>query len=209
MIHEPASFHGHPEPLHTPEGRPDALSRRTSIRARSPRLLPVRSGVELPARRLSDHAKKIARLITPPALYLGARSARDRMKRRHSLSQASEGRAVYLRGISRQSGPSDADPLIGGRSPPRACRRDPGSPPFVVVRRPVPCRTMRLHIDCGHAANSIVGQLNLRQAAANFSYRQPTRSQRHEGSARDATNLRCGHEASMHRRPAVRGANCV
>jgi len=103
MIHGPASFHGHPEPLHTPEGR----SRRSvaSYFYTSPesagysQYAPESNFLHVG---WSDHAKQIARLITPPALYLGARSARDRMKRRHSLSQASEGRAVYLRGISRQ-----------------------------------------------------------------------------------------------------------
>lgn len=113
-------------------------------------------------------------------------------------SVADRSRQCVVSGGEEHRAPTAVDSLL-----------DRGHDRRVVVRHPVPCRTMRLHIDCGHAANSIVRQLNFRQAAANFSHRQPTRSQRHEGSARDATNLRCGHEASMHRRPAVRGANCV
>ena len=64
---------------------------------------------------------------------------------------------------------------------------------------------MRLHIDCGHAANSMVRQQNLSQAAANISYRQPTRSHPHEGSARRRGTGDNGGTIGAHNRASFNG----
>ncbi len=83
MINGPKSFHGHPEPLHTPRDRPRrsvAAYFYTSPESAAMAYSPTSEGTFL-ERGWRDRAKRNARLVLPPALFLTACSVRAAVRR--------------------------------------------------------------------------------------------------------------------------------
>ncbi len=88
MIHGPNSFHGHPDPLRTPGDRPRrsvAAYFYTSPESAAMAHSPTSEGTFL-QRSLRDRAKRHARLVLPPALFLGACALREAVHRRDERS---------------------------------------------------------------------------------------------------------------------------